>query len=186
MEHDPNGSGPSPTQPLAEFYREQFPLVVSYLLKLGADRAEAEDAVQNAMEMLVRHPEGIRSRAAWVRVVARNNWIRAMRRHMKAMPAGVACNDVEREGGRSPSNTDPADVIRQITEQEDAVRMIRSLPPTQREILALAFDGYRPAEIAEITGSNSSAVRANLAHARRRLGRLLTDRQALRTLGTAA
>jgi RNA polymerase sigma factor (sigma-70 family) len=165
-----------PTQSFEAFYRDHFDPVVAYVIKFGADLAEAEDAVQNAMELLWRHPEAVRHPAAWVRVVARNNWMRAMRRHAHAAPAGIACEDVEPGVTSSASAADPADVVRQRAEQRDAARAIQSLPRTQREILALVFDGYRPAEIAEIMGKKASAVRSNLAHARRQLGRRLAGR----------
>jgi RNA polymerase sigma factor (sigma-70 family) len=170
MEHNPDLGVHSPGQSFARFYRDQFPLVVSYLMKFGADRAEAEDAVQSAMELLLRHPDNVRSPAAWVRVVARNNWMRAMRRHVTVAPTAEACDRAE------PGHVD---AIGQFAEREDAVRIIRSLPRTQREILTLVLCGYRPAEIAELTGRNAAAVRSSLAHARRRLGCLLPDRPRL-------
>ncbi|MET7425078.1 RNA polymerase sigma factor [Dactylosporangium sp. NPDC005555] len=166
-------------QRFAVFYQEQFPLVVNYLLKFGADRAEAEDAVQSAMELLLRRADDVRSPAAWVRVVARNVWMRAMRRQAMAIPAGVAAEQVEPGAVRYASNLDPADVMRRVDEQQDAARMIRLLPRTQREVLAMVINGYRPAEIAEIMGKNSAAVRSNLTLARRRLGRLLAERHGM-------
>lgn len=177
---DPVREHASPAQLFEAFYQDQFALVLSYVMKFGADRAEAEDATQSAMVSLWGQFNEIRHPAAWVRVVARNNWLRAMRRHLKAIPAGVARDQVEPDGTSSAAVSDPADVVRQFAEQEDAVRMIRSLPPAQRQIFVLTFAGYKPAEIAEITGKNASAVRANLAHARRRLSALLGDRHRVR------
>jgi DNA-directed RNA polymerase specialized sigma24 family protein len=52
--------------------------------------------------------------------------------------------------------------------------LLRALPPAQREVLALAADGFEPGEIAEITGQHTATVRSNLRHGRRRLIHLMT------------
>ncbi|MFB9185925.1 sigma-70 family RNA polymerase sigma factor [Dactylosporangium sucinum] len=154
------------------FYRTQFGPVVAFLIRFGADPAEAEDAVQSAMMSLLLHPRRIDKPAAWIRVVARNNWLRAMRLRAAAVPAGVSHERLE----PPPDHAGPAgDPARHHAEQDVARRAIRSLPPSQREILALVFDGYRPLEIARIIGKRPEAVRSNLALARRSLSQLLID-----------
>lgn len=60
----------------------------------------------------------------------------------------------------------------QYTEQNDEIAIIRQiiemLPPTQRMIIIMRdVEGYEIEEIAEITGSDSCAVRVNLSRARK-------------------
>jgi RNA polymerase sigma factor (sigma-70 family) len=60
----------------------------------------------------------------------------------------------------------------QYTEQNDEIAIIRqiidTLPPTQRMIIMMRdVEGYELDEIAEITGSDSSAIRVNLSRARK-------------------
>lgn len=60
----------------------------------------------------------------------------------------------------------------QYTEQNNEIAIIRriidTLPPTQRMIIMMRdVDGYELDEIAEITGSDNSAIRVNLSRARK-------------------
>ncbi|MDR1089631.1 MAG: sigma-70 family RNA polymerase sigma factor [Prevotella sp.] len=60
----------------------------------------------------------------------------------------------------------------QYTEQKNEIAIIRriidTLPPTQRMIIMMRdVEGYELDEIAEITGSDSNAIRVNLSRARK-------------------
>lgn len=58
------------------------------------------------------------------------------------------------------------------------LRLLETLPPAQREVLALAVDGFTPTEIAELLGKTRAAVRKNLQFARERLKHELAFRSA--------
>jgi RNA polymerase sigma-70 factor (ECF subfamily) len=52
---------------------------------------------------------------------------------------------------------------------ERVCSILDSLPPVQREVMALYYDGYKPFEIAALLNSTPGAVRTSLCDARRRL-----------------
>ncbi|MFC8202094.1 RNA polymerase sigma factor [Streptomyces sp. NPDC057298] len=52
-------------------------------------------------------------------------------------------------------------------ECDEVLAVLRELPPCQRQALALTFDGFTPAEIAQILDVPAVQVRGNLARARR-------------------
>jgi RNA polymerase sigma-70 factor (ECF subfamily) len=54
-------------------------------------------------------------------------------------------------------------------QQHEVLRLLKHLPPRQRQVLAWTFDGYTPSEIAEELAINSEAVRSSLKLARRTL-----------------
>jgi len=54
-------------------------------------------------------------------------------------------------------------------QRHEVLRVISQLPPRQRQVMAWTFDGYTPAEIAEILRLAPDAVRQSLAKARRAL-----------------
>lgn len=152
------------------FYAEHYPLVVRLIVFMDGSFEEAEDAVQSAMTELFQRwndplkPE-IANPAGWVRKVAIRKFVRARQRDRMRLRLAV-------EGGHAPpdrpDDADPADGF-DIDLREWVTDMCRSLPPAQREVLALIFDGLTPAEIAVALDKDPQTVRSNLAHARRRL-----------------
>lgn len=73
-----------------EFYRREFPLVVRFIFRLGANMAEAEDATQGAMEALLGRFEHVQKNPApYVRVSAKNLWRRARSTSPSVHPSGV-------------------------------------------------------------------------------------------------
>jgi RNA polymerase sigma-70 factor (ECF subfamily) len=52
-------------------------------------------------------------------------------------------------------------------QEQHIIRVLRALPPRQRQVLALTIDGWSSAEIAELLGLDPAAVRSNLKKARR-------------------
>ncbi len=137
--------------------------------------AEAEDATQGAMEALLGRFEHVQKNPApYVRVSAKNLWRRARSTSPSVHPSGVGAElgamlALEPHLLSRAPETDPAEAQCQESEQKWALQMISVLPPTQRQALALTLDGFGPSEIAVMTGKPSTTVRANLAHARRRL-----------------
>ena len=56
---------------------------------------------------------------------------------------------------------------------EWVTQLLDALPPAQREVMALAYDNFTAAEIAEQLGRNEETIRSNLRHARHRLKQLV-------------
>jgi RNA polymerase sigma-70 factor (ECF subfamily) len=125
----------------ASFFRERFGRTVVLLIAMGASRADAEDAVQEAMILAWSQWNAIEEPAAWVRTVAvRKHWKQARSRRQTVPLEEVA---------EFASDNDLAILAE---EQQQVLRLLRNLPAQQRIVAALHFDGLAYEEIAELTG----------------------------------
>ncbi len=149
----------------ASLFRERFSRTVILLIAMGASRADAEDAVQEAMILAWRQWDTIEEPAAWVRKVAiRKHWKLAQSRQQT-----VSLNEVAVE----PASNNELGIFAE--EQQQVLRLLRSLPEQQRIAAALNYDGLASEEIAELTGKSPATVRSNLRHARTALRELLAS-----------
>jgi RNA polymerase sigma factor (sigma-70 family) len=126
-------------------YAEQYGLARSVL----GDRAEAEDAVQEAFLKLVDAPVLARPNdevAAWLRRVCLNisfNRIRSGKRHTERLErAGRADPELLHGGG------DPSSFVLRREEVDTVQRALSMLPERQRNCLLLRHSGYSYAEVA--------------------------------------
>jgi RNA polymerase sigma-70 factor (ECF subfamily) len=140
------------------------------------DADEADDVTQRVLLRLYRHLDGWRGRGrfdSWLYRVTANeavSWLTRSRRIAARARrwAGLA------ERADTPA---PGEAIDRRRLVERAKRLFRRLPPRQREVMELIdFQGYEPAEVADMLDLNPNTVRANLFKARRALRqRLLVD-----------
>lgn len=144
----------------AEFFEQDYLRVVLILMRFGASRADAEDCAQEAMTQACRNWTSIQVPHSWVRTVAIRTYLKAVRAHKRTCPLG----DVSAE----TYALDP-DLAMFREEQQQVLALLRRLPPKQRLVLALYYDGLRPEEIAEATGKSAATVRSLLRYSRRRL-----------------
>lgn len=149
---------PGDGQEFASFYRGHHGRLVSYLIYQGASVHLAAELAQEAMITAFQRWQEISSPRAYAWTVA----YRAFTRH--------ALHDAEEPVAEVP---EPTIVLPHPQEAEiwlgkqQIVKVLRALPPRQRQVLALVFDGWTPAEIAELLGIASAAARASLMKARR-------------------
>jgi RNA polymerase sigma-70 factor (ECF subfamily) len=147
---------PPPAAQIEEFFRRYWEGLVRSLLREGADRWEAQDAVAEAIrEALRRWPE-LTHPVAWVRTAARSHWLK-QRRSAGAGDVEVLVADVAGLGEAQP---DPGLVAYELEEWFAGV--LAQLPPARREALQLSAQGLTPAEIAELVGKSPEAVRTAL------------------------
>jgi len=74
---------------------------------------------------------------------------------------------------RREPGTAPASAWLELREETQAVlARLRQLPLAQRQVLALIYDQFSYAEIAQITGTSEDAVRKNAERARRKMKQL--------------
>jgi RNA polymerase sigma factor (sigma-70 family) len=148
----------APKEEFSAFYIQRFPKTVLSLVYMGADLQEAEDAVQEAFTLAYKEWETIREPAAWVRTVAVRAYMRNSRRADRA------------SGLPSEFDSRVAELPESFSlEQQKVLELLRSLPPRQRAILALLYDGHSPREISTILNISDSTVRAHLHKARQQL-----------------
>lgn len=146
----------------AEFYLEFMPSLVRFLVWQGAPVADATDIAQETMLQAYRRWSSVGKPAAWARRVASRRW----GRHIADSPREQLADDAALEQA-SASRLLTASDIRALEQRYDVLRLLRRLPPRQRQVLAWTYDGYTPTEIAEELQLTPEAVRANLYKARR-------------------
>lgn len=157
------------------FFRQTYPRVVGFLLTLGGDRQDAEDAAQEAFVHAYRTWDSIKQPQAWVRTVA----LRAQMRNFQR----------DRRAWNLPDEFDSSisDVTESALEQQKVLQLLRSLPSRQRVTLALYYDGLSLSEIADILQVSRGTVGVHLHRARQQLRDLLAeDRGSTATNGTEA
>ena len=164
----------------AEADREAFtglfnhfaPRVKSYLTRMGASAAAAEELAQETMLTVWRKAaqfDPARAGAStWIFTIARNLRIDALRRDRPA-PAEEDPTDSEPEPA--------ADVLVFAAERDDRVRgALRTLSREQAEVIELSFFSEAPhSEIAERLGLPLGTVKSRLRLAMGRLRSLLED-----------
>jgi RNA polymerase sigma factor (sigma-70 family) len=142
----------------ASFFRERFSRTVILLIAMGASRADGEDATQEAMILAWKQWESIGEPAAWVRTVA----VRAFWKLSRMRRRTVLLDN------SAPEPVSESD-LSIFDEEQYVLLLIRGLPPRQRAVTALHYDGATGEEIATLTGMSPVTVRSHLRHARRAL-----------------
>ena len=147
---------PPPAAQIEEFFRRYWEGLVRSLLREGADRWEAQDAVAEAIREALRRWSELTHPVAWVRTAARSHWLK-QRRSAGPGDVEVLVADVS---GLGAGRADPGLVAYELEEWFAGV--LAQLPPARREALELSVQGLTPAEIAELVGKSPEAVRTAL------------------------
>jgi len=151
------------------FYKSEMPRVILHLMRVGASAHEAADAAQTAFVGMWPQWEQIKTPKAYVRVAARNAYIRATVGEYSAQRAVSLLDEVD------VAMALPQLCAAELSEQESAVLAALSvLPPMQRLVMAWTFDGFTPVEIAQQLGQDAATVRQSLFKARKKLKQLLS------------
>lgn len=133
----------------ASMFTRYAPKVKSYLMRLGAPGAIAEDLAQDAMLSVWRRAasyDPIKARAStWIFVIARNAWIDRLRREKVELAYRSASPVSEESTDEAP---DDAAVRTQTEAQVESA--LATLSEEQRAVVRLSFFEDRPhSEIAE-------------------------------------
>jgi RNA polymerase sigma factor (sigma-70 family) len=167
----------------ATLYRQQRSALVWYLRCHGASEAEAADAVQDAFASALRAADDVRDRRAWpawLRTVAMRSYLRALAGrggvHSDDAPGVSICTMADVPDVAVAAGQDSAEVRQQ---EELVLSLLGELPPQQRRVFALCYEGWSTAEIAAQLDMDQAAVRQNIARARAALRRLIMQYAAL-------
>ena len=156
---------------IAQVFREYHTRLFHYALQLVGDREDAMDITQDTFLRLHRHwnrRDESRPIAAWLYAIARNLAIDLMRKR------GVRGEVEEVPNLEDGQIRDPEDLASNSQLNQRLWTAIRALPEALREVLLLRdWHGMRYAEIAEITGVNTTTVTSRLYEARQRLRKQL-------------
>jgi RNA polymerase sigma-70 factor (ECF subfamily) len=136
--------------------------VKSYLFRLGAADALAEDIAQDALVTVWRRaPTYDRSKAkasTWIFVIARNAWIDRLRREKVELAYRNTCFVSEESDDEQPDDT----AVRTQTEEQVSAAL-ENLSEDQRQVVQLSFFEDRPhAEIAERLSLPVGTVKSRL------------------------
>jgi RNA polymerase sigma factor (sigma-70 family) len=146
----------------AAFYMEFTPSLVRFLRWQGAPFTDAADIAQETMAQLYRRWPSVRKPDAWARQVASRRWGRRIADGDHEHPTDDIALDQTCASGLLTE-----DKIIAIEQRHDVVRLLDTLPPRQRQVLAWTYEGCTPTEIAEELSLTPETVRANLYKARR-------------------
>ena len=156
----------------AELFRHFGPRVKAYLMRQGANEAQAEELVQEAMIMVWRRAESFdvskSGASTWIFTIARNKRIDALRREKRPEydpddPALV------------PAAGENADSLVEAAQEADRLSVaIKSLSKEQADLIRMAyFEDKAHGRIAEETdlplGTVKSRLRLALGHLRKAL-----------------
>jgi RNA polymerase sigma-70 factor (ECF subfamily) len=158
----------------AELYMRYFDRVYGYAHMLVRDPHEAEDLTQqvfvNTLEALPRYERRRQPFRAWLFTIVRNTVIAHLKRTRRLEVAEPAEIDRRREGGAHPADNR---VLTWIADRE-LLMFVERLPLQQRQILVMRFMlDLTSAEIAQMLGLTSDAVRSQQARAMRALRKRL-------------
>jgi RNA polymerase sigma factor (sigma-70 family) len=160
---------PDSQEQFACFYRTHIGRLGVYLLYQGAPAHLAAEFAQEAMITAYQKWDTITSPGAYTYTVAYRAFLRYTLRVTELPVAEVA-----EPTALLPR---PGDAEAWLQEQE-ILELLRTLPPRQRQILALTLDGWSPSEIAELLEIEASAIRSSLMKARRATEKHLRAREA--------
>ncbi|HEY7486585.1 MAG TPA: sigma-70 family RNA polymerase sigma factor [Streptosporangiaceae bacterium] len=161
---------PAEQDGFANFFAEELPGLLVFLLRQGAGREDAWDAVQESFIRAYLNWQQIDNPRTWIRTTAVRIYRRKVTRD-REVPV-----DMREERHPPPLFTELDQELDHDEECRLVLGLLRGLPVRQREVMAWSYDGYEPHEIAEFIGISDDAVRASLYQARRRLRRHLGER----------
>ncbi|HVI92568.1 MAG TPA: RNA polymerase sigma factor [Anaeromyxobacter sp.] len=140
--------------------------VFSFLVRLTADRARAEDLCQEVFLKVVKASAGWAERArfqTWLYAIARNLAVDESRRaaFRRAEPLDAPAAAAQASDDPAPDRSAAAALVRPKLEAA-----LAALPPEQREVFLLReHAGLRFAEIAEVTGTPENTVKSRMRYA---------------------
>jgi RNA polymerase sigma-70 factor (ECF subfamily) len=166
-EQDDPVDPPGPAlEPFDEFYLREYPAVVGLLQGLLRSRLVAEELAQETFLVAYRdwgRISGLDNPRAWIRKVAlnqRGSFLRAyLRQQAREQQSLVREED---------------DTIKLADEHAEVWQAIRTLPPSQAQVIALHYyEDYSISQIAAALGRAPGTIKAQLHQGRRRLAQRL-------------
>lgn len=151
----------------AAFYRAFLAQLVAFLIRHGAQRADAADLAQETMIEAYRSWARITSPTAWCFHVAYRKLQRS-----RAFHTDVVNESLSLAEQRSPLNTPDTE----LADRDFTQRVLALLPHRQRQVMAWTMFGLTPKEIADELKITPEAVRSSLKKARQTLATTL-DRE---------
>ncbi|HTG17937.1 MAG TPA: sigma-70 family RNA polymerase sigma factor [Blastocatellia bacterium] len=156
---------------MADLFDRYSGMAYSVAMRVVNDSAQAEDVMQDVFFQLWQNPKSFvsdrGSLGAWLAVVVRNRAIDVIRRRKPTDPV---------EDVVLPASANVAAEVEHRTMIEQVRKVMKDLPPEQRESVEMAFfEGLTHAEIAKKKGEPLGTVKTRIRAA------LITVRKAFQT-----
>ncbi len=150
------------SEAFAELYNLYVGRIYAYHFQHTGNRADAEDLTSRTFYRVLRHLPRYRDQglpfSAWLFRIAHNlqaNWYRDRERH----PLIVLNEEWDEHGGEEVEG--PEHEMERRALQGQLREVLRTLPPEQREVLALKFGAQMSnAEIAAVLGRTEGAIKS--------------------------
>ncbi|HEX6056210.1 MAG TPA: RNA polymerase sigma factor [Intrasporangium sp.] len=158
----------------ARLWRDLNPPLLRYL-SLGGEMAEevAAETWTTVVRGLKRFTGDETAWRAWVFTTARRRAVDAGRKRARDAALGWRAST-----WTSDIALDSADVVLEAASTEDALRLVRSLPTTQAEVVLLrVVAGLPVAEVAELLGRSPGSVRVACHRGLENLARILAKKE---------
>jgi RNA polymerase sigma factor (sigma-70 family) len=149
----------------SRFYAASIARLVGRCVLIGAPEEDARGIVQELMIEIYRRWPEIRSPEAYAKRALAFRTADFLK--ISARTVARDQEDLTRLG-LALSNGIPDD-IRLVEERPLILEALSQLPPVQRAVFALTYDGFAPTDIAAILSMKKSTVRSNLRHAQEAL-----------------
>lgn len=148
------------------FFVTNYDELLRVAMYVGAEEKEAEDAVSDAMEDLLRRWEMVERPYPYVRRAMLSHFYQERTRGLgRLRRRQLERGDLPRDG------EDPALTVWEDKEWVD--QLLAALTPAQRQVMEGVLADLTTAEIGDLLGKTPAAVRQNLCAARERLKALL-------------
>ncbi|WP_342448909.1 sigma-70 family RNA polymerase sigma factor [Mameliella alba] len=147
-------------------FRHFAPRVKAFLMRSGADAAQAEECVQDVMatvwQKAAQFDPARASAATWIFTIARNRRIDALRKQKRPEPEDLPWGP--------EAEPDQEDRLGLQQETEHLGAALASLPAKQRDLIEKAYFGdLTHSEIAEATGLPLGTIKSRIRLALQRL-----------------
>uniref|UniRef100_UPI003F49712D RNA polymerase sigma factor n=2 Tax=Streptomyces chartreusis TaxID=1969 RepID=UPI003F49712D len=152
----------------AAFFRKDWPDLLRHMAVLGWDEAAAKEAAQEAMTRLFEGWSTVDHPKSWVRTTAQRAAKKAASRDAQRLTRS-------REAARLDAQ-EPSRALDSVTESQEVLRLLRTLPPQQRAVMAWTYDGFSSDEISHLLAIPRATVDSHRRHARNRLKEILRRR----------
>jgi RNA polymerase sigma factor (sigma-70 family) len=154
------------------FFYEEYDGLVRFVMRCGANLADAEDAAQDAFADAWKH---MKTSMSWGAIENPQAWIRKVALRKLWRPAGSSRRQPLTSSVPVPPepSTHGADLAELTAGTMRVLDAMRSLDATARAVMSFHLDGFKGPEIASQLGITPQQARDALKRARRDLARKL-------------
>lgn len=159
-----------------EMFEKKMNLIYKYLLKLGCNKDNAEDIVQDTFYKALKYIDGIETDkiSAWLFKVAINKYYDLCRKNNRYTHLSI---DEEIFKGTLTDRKLVEDFILDLERKDEILQILNSISETHKNLLFFKYDmGLSYKEIADLLEINENTVKTYLFRAREQFKKLWRDK----------